>query len=253
MELNMPGLHVPTYKRAAYEALRDMIIELELPPGSRLVESDLARRLRVSKTPVREAIGLLEIDGLIEFAPYRGATVRWLTVPEMDEQTYLIDTMEIPALPRVVQGITNAELADVRRVVDSMREARAQNNGRRFRQLTAEYHRLLFAPAGYPRLVRFLELVVPTGLRYDRIFCDNFADIWDVQVALIVARFEAIERREPEEAAASVRANRLKIKQLTLSRLSHPDVVPYFETTTELTTDSIARRVMGAGASRISV
>jgi DNA-binding GntR family transcriptional regulator len=230
-----------------------MIIELELPPGSRLVESDLARRLRVSKTPVREAIGLLEIDGLIEFAPYRGATVRWLTVPEMDEQTYLIDTMELPALPRVIQGITNEELADVQRIVDSMREARAQNNGRRFRQLTAEYHRLLFAPAGYPRLVRFLELVVPTGLRYDRIFCDNFADIWDLHVQLLVDRFAAIKRRNAEEAAASVRANRGKITQLTFARLSHPDVVPYFESTTDLTNDGILHRGMGARASKISV
>ena len=42
-------LPVTTYKRAAYEAIRDMIVELEIPPGSPLVESDLAARLRVSK------------------------------------------------------------------------------------------------------------------------------------------------------------------------------------------------------------
>ena len=67
-------LPVTTYKRAAYEAIRDMIVELEIPPGARLVESDLASRLRVSKTPIREAIALLETDSLVSIAPYRGGS-----------------------------------------------------------------------------------------------------------------------------------------------------------------------------------
>ena len=50
------NLSVSTYKRAAYLAIRDMIVELEIPPGARLVETDLAARLNVSKTPIREAI-----------------------------------------------------------------------------------------------------------------------------------------------------------------------------------------------------
>src|SRR5580704_2312783 len=82
----LDDLPVTTYKRAAYEALRDMIVELEIPPGARLVESDLAARLRVSKTPIREAIALLESDGLVDVAPYRGATVRWLSTLEIEEQ-----------------------------------------------------------------------------------------------------------------------------------------------------------------------
>src|SRR6266542_1510194 len=148
------GLYVPTYKQAAYEALRDMIVELELPPGTRLVEVDLANRLQVSKTPIREALGLLELDGLIEFAPYRGATVRWMSVAEMEEQGYLVDTIELPVLPRLVQRL---------------KEAKRLRAGRRYRRLTAEYHRVLYTPTGYPRLVRIVErLVSPVGLRYDR-------------------------------------------------------------------------------------
>src|SRR6476659_1564524 len=51
-----------TYKRAVYDRLREMLESFELPPGERLVEADLATRLGVSKTPIREAITLLESD-----------------------------------------------------------------------------------------------------------------------------------------------------------------------------------------------
>ena len=50
-----------------------MIAELELPPGSRLVEADLVARFNVSKTPIREAFLQLESNGLIELEPYVGA------------------------------------------------------------------------------------------------------------------------------------------------------------------------------------
>ena len=69
--LDSVDLALSTYRRAAYLALRDMIVELELPPGTRLVEKDLATRLNISKTPIREAIASLEGDGLVDFAPYR--------------------------------------------------------------------------------------------------------------------------------------------------------------------------------------
>jgi DNA-binding GntR family transcriptional regulator len=97
MNAEAGSLSVSTYKRASYLAIRDTLVELEIPPGTRLVENDLALRLNVSKTPIREAITLLEADGLVDIAPYRGATVRWLSTSEMEEQRFLIDAIELPA------------------------------------------------------------------------------------------------------------------------------------------------------------
>ncbi len=223
------GLYVPTYKQAAYEALRDMIVELELPPGTRLVEVDLANRLQVSKTPIREALGLLELDGLIEFAPYRGATVRWMSVAEMEEQGYLLDTIELPVLPRLVQRITDDVLAEVGQLVQRLKEAKRLRAGRRYRRLTAEYHRVLYTPTGYPRLVRIVEsLVFPVGLRYDRVFCDNFPRAWDEHLRLMGARYDAIARRDADAAASVVRARRLRLAEAYLSHVSDPLVAPYF-------------------------
>ncbi|MFY9933002.1 MAG: GntR family transcriptional regulator [Streptosporangiaceae bacterium] len=223
-------LLVTTYKRAAYEAIRDMIVELEIPPGARLVESDLAARLRVSKTPIREAIALLETDSLVHIAPYRGATVRWLSRQEMEEQRFLIDAVELPAFPLVVERIGKQTLAELGRIIRQMRRARAKSDGPAFRRLTALTHEIMFRPVGYPRLERFVEVLLgPVGLRYDRVFVDNFPDTWDLMLDLAVGRYELIRDGDPEGAATLVRRLRDQIGELNRSRYGHELVAPYFQ------------------------
>ena len=75
-----------------------MIAELELPPGTRLVEADLVSRFNVSKTPIREALQQLEGNGLIELEPYVGARVSWLSVDDWEELEFIFDALEQPAL-----------------------------------------------------------------------------------------------------------------------------------------------------------
>lgn len=220
---------VSTYKRAAYLSLCEMIIELELPPGTRLVETELASRLGVSKTPIREAIGMLESDGVVESTPYRGAWVRWLSVNEMAEQAFLIDAIEVPALPMVVERITPDAVRTAGRIAEQLKAARTRRDGRRFRVLTGDLHRTLFESVGYPRLTKFVGMLIgPVGLRYDRVFMDNFDDIWDAQLALLVGRFEMIRRRDAAGAATLIRDARAHMRAVCTERLSHPLVAPHF-------------------------
>jgi DNA-binding GntR family transcriptional regulator len=223
-------LPVTTYKRAAYEAIRDMIVELEIPPGARLVENDLAARLRVSKTPIREAIALLETDSLVDIAPYRGATVRWLSKHEMEEQRFLIDAVELPAFPLVVERISKQTMAELGRIIKQMKRARVKQDGHSFRRLTALTHEIMFRPVGYPRLERFIEILLgPVGLRYDRVFVDNFPDTWDLMLELAVGRYELIKDGDPAGAAALVQRCRDQIGALNSSRFDHELVAPYFQ------------------------
>jgi DNA-binding GntR family transcriptional regulator len=218
-----------THRQIAYDALREMIIELELAPGTRLVEVDLAARIGVSRTPIREAIALLRNDGFVEVAPYRGASVTWLSRTELDELRYLLDTIEIPALPRVVERIRRDELAALARTVHHLKRARRLRDTRSFRNLTVEYHRLLLNPSGFRRIVRSVTtLVYPIGLRYDRVFYANFEDAWDMQLELMVARYEGIRHRDADEAANAVLTMRESLHALNVSRIVHPLVAPYF-------------------------
>lgn len=223
-------LDLPTYKRAVYDRLREMIGSFELAPGDRLVETDLATRLGVSKTPVREAIALLEADGLIETFPYRGAMVRWLSVNETVEQGFLVDALEMPAYPIVVERITNAELTALKKVADQLRRARRDRDEKRFAELAVEIHSRLFACTGFPRLQKLIQIVLgPVGLRYDRILVYPFDDAWDVLTELSVERVEAIRARDAERAVTMVRRHRAEMQRMAMERMQLPQIARYFK------------------------
>jgi DNA-binding GntR family transcriptional regulator len=222
-------LKLRTYKRAVFETLRDMITNFELAPGERLVETELASRLGVSKTPVREALFLLESEGLVDVAPYRGATVRWLSVNEMEEQGYLVDALEMPAYKMVVERITDQELVEIGRITKQLKQARKDRDERRFGQLAVEIHTRIFGATGYPRLKELIRIVLgPTGLRYDKALVYPDPDAWDLLLELAVARAEAVQERDAERAVDSVRRYRAKLTARNTARLSDPSVAQYF-------------------------
>ena len=227
--IRFKGLNLPTHKRVVFDILVDMIIQFELLPGERLVESELAARLNVSKTPVREALALLEADGLVETESYKGAKVRWLSRAEMDEQTFLVDALEQPAFPLVIARTTKAEMAAVGRLVDELGRARRRSDGRAYGRLMVEIHQRLFRAAGYPRLEKLITLVVgPLGLRYDRLFVYPFDDAWDTQLSLIEQRYEALRDGDADRAVEVVRRHRAKLRQMSDARLANPDIARHF-------------------------
>src|SRR3546814_4510444 len=85
----------------AYVRLKESIQTGELKPGQRIREIEMADRLRMSRTPVREALRRLEADGLLTFAPYRG-----MVIAELDHQA----VMELYQMREVLEG-TAAGLA----------------------------------------------------------------------------------------------------------------------------------------------
>ena len=220
---------IGTHKRASYERLRDLLITFELPPGARLVEAQLARRLGVSKTPVREALALLETDGLVRSVPYRGAVATWLSQNELTEQGYLLDALEVPAYPIVVERITEAELRVLRR--DTGRpEARTPDE---------RCHPLRSAPGRDPGGPAPLHRLAPArisgppghgpiGLRYDHALVYPFDDAWDLLLEMSVVRHEAIRKRDAQAAQLEVGRRRQVLHVLNLERVRLPAVARYF-------------------------
>lgn len=222
-------MNLRTHKRATYETLRDMIGAFELPPGERLVEKDLAARLGVSKTPVREALAMLEADGLVEATPYRGAMVRWLSLNEIREQGFLVDALEMPAYEIVCERISDAELAAIDKVGKELVRARRDRDERRFGELAVQIHLMLFACTGFPRLLQLIRMVIgPVGLRYDRALVYPSPESWDALLALSLARVEAVRTRDAAHVRTIVAEHRLRLQELAEARLADPDVARYF-------------------------
>ncbi|HJS97229.1 MAG TPA: GntR family transcriptional regulator [Solirubrobacteraceae bacterium] len=106
------------------DAIRDAILQGRLRPGERLKEDMIARELAVSRTPVREAIAVLQAEGVLEVVQHRGAIVRSYTPSELEEIYDLRSILEGYAARRAATRITDAELVRLRRSCDAMEDLR---------------------------------------------------------------------------------------------------------------------------------
>jgi DNA-binding GntR family transcriptional regulator len=133
---------------AIYSALRERILSNDIGPGTRLVMRDVANQYRASDIPVREALRMLERDGLVETAPYRGARVTTLTAKEVEETYFIRSHLESIATGLAAERITDAELTQLDVVMAEMRAAVEAQDGPAFSDLNQEFHRMIVARCG---------------------------------------------------------------------------------------------------------
>jgi DNA-binding GntR family transcriptional regulator len=140
LEMNARPSQAPAGVRVQ-EAIEAMILEGCIPPGERLNEIALARRLGVSRGPVREAARALERTGLVTVIMNRGAFVRMLSVDEAID-TYEVATLLLAHASRQVAAIaTAAQALELAGLVDAMDEAIAAADREAFFELNSRLHR----------------------------------------------------------------------------------------------------------------
>lgn len=101
-----------TIREMVYEAIKKAIFEEELKHGDRLVEKELAERMRVSRTPVREAIRKLEMEGLVKHIPRKGVVVQGITLDDVIEIFAIREALEVAAVSFIIDNITDQEKKD---------------------------------------------------------------------------------------------------------------------------------------------
>lgn len=151
MPLTDTGL-VPSRTARVLEIIRNAILSGELPPGTALVEQELAAQLGVSKTPVRESLKTLEGSGLVVMVPYRGATVRELTRADADA----IYDLRLLLEPEAVRRSVAAE-ADLSGAAECLRRASVATGRAERSMANREFHRMLYAGCGNALLVDTLD------------------------------------------------------------------------------------------------
>src|SRR5437868_9162498 len=98
---------------AATELIREAIVDGRLPPGQRLKEEELARELGISRTPVREALLILQAEGLVDAAPNRGAVVRSHDADDLEDLYQLRALLEGYAARRAATNIPEAAVTEL--------------------------------------------------------------------------------------------------------------------------------------------
>jgi DNA-binding GntR family transcriptional regulator len=143
-----------TAHRDVIDRVRRAIMTGVLPPGARLVQAELAKNLRVSVTPIREALRDLINEGLVDFDAYRGATVHVLSLAEL-EDIYEIRILLTPAIVRdAIAQITEADLARARALCERMEST---IDPAEWVALNRDFHHVLTVPARRPHLQDVVE------------------------------------------------------------------------------------------------
>lgn len=127
--------------------LREAIYRGILPEGKALHQAQLAQRLGVSPIPFREALRLLETEGLVAFQGYRGAVVPPLSVDEARELYEMIAALETSLLRIAFPHITRRTAEDAGKILEAMEK---EDDCIRWRDLNQLFHNLLFEPADRP-------------------------------------------------------------------------------------------------------
>jgi DNA-binding GntR family transcriptional regulator len=144
------------------EVLREAIIAGELEDGERLIEDKIARELKTSRGPVREALRQLEHEGFVVSYPYRGAVV--LGVSDEEVQQVLIPvrlTLEKFSIPKAVERMVDADFAELGKEVWSMGEAARLNDLQMSVDADMRFHELLLERSAQPHAAQVWRSIAP--------------------------------------------------------------------------------------------
>lgn len=129
------------------ERLRELIIEGDLPSGSRLNERELCERLGVSRTPLREALRRLSHDGLVTLIPNRGAFVTEMSREAVRESFEIMAALEALACELACQHIGDAEVAEIEAMTYEMMACHARRDLPEYYRLNRAIHQRIAAAA----------------------------------------------------------------------------------------------------------
>jgi DNA-binding GntR family transcriptional regulator len=184
---------------AALAELQDSILSGELPPGSPLRLEDLAARLGMSISPVREAVRRLESLGLAVHVPHRGARVSELALDDLRDTYEVRLVLEPLAVRRAAERFTDADATTAQAQLDVYTEAHARGDLRAAREAHAGFHFALYRAAGSEWLLRLIRPAWENCERYRAISLQrrSAAQVEREHVRIL----DACRRHRPDSAA----------------------------------------------------
>lgn len=172
--------------RSIYQVLRQRILDLEMVPGERIVELDIATEHAVSRTPVHEAVQRLAEEGLVEIRQRVGTFVTRIPVDGMEEAMLVRTALEVAIVEKVAERLTPAGIRQLERILADQRSAADSGDMRRFHLSDEAFHAALADLAGFPgvwrtiqqaktQVDRFRHLTLPLQGRMDGVVAEHAA------------------------------------------------------------------------------
>ena len=153
-------------REKVYRTVKDWILEGSISPGSRVFETRLAKEINTSRTPVREALHMLEREGLLEAVPRVGYRVKQIKWEEVEEICEIRTVLEILAARWAIKRISAGEIKALERNIEQAAQEAEAGMSHAFVERDAEFHEILARASGSERLVELCEQLRRHMLRY---------------------------------------------------------------------------------------
>lgn len=147
----------PSLKQQAYEGIKNAIILQKIPPGSALFERDLGESLEISRTPVREAILLLEMEGWVKSIPRKGTFVSQITISDVEEVIQIRKALESLIIELIIPIIKERDIEQLNEIYVKQL-GQVEDNGQ-FISVDKDFHIYLSELSGNRRLVYLMNTV----------------------------------------------------------------------------------------------
>ena len=149
-----------------FNTLRQAIIKGDLKPGERLLEIQLADKLGVSRTPVREAIRKLELEGLVTMVPRRGTTVLGITKKHLKDVLEIRSALEELALELACRRVTSEQYEELVRLEGLLEAKKDSDNAFELSDIDEKFHEQIYQATNNPRLIQLLANLREQMYRY---------------------------------------------------------------------------------------
>lgn len=179
--------------------IKERILKGEYHIGEKLKENQIACELKVSRTPIREALKQLEKEGLVESVPNRGSFALGLTKRDIVDIYAVRAAVEVLAADWAVSRITEEELAGLREVFDLMEFYTEKQNSEKVLELNKEFHQIIYHASGsrfLSQLLKSYQEYVEETRKATVYCCENLPVILEEHRVIL----EAICERDPHLA-----------------------------------------------------
>ena len=206
-----------------FNTLRQAILKGELKPGERLMEIQLANKLGVSRTPVREAIRKLELEGLVLMIPRKGAEVAEITRQDMEDVLEVRTALEELAVKDACDHITDAQLSELKKASNEFKKALLEGKDLvTCADADMHFHDVILSATNNRRLIQMLNNLSEQMYRYRFEYIKDFSQ-HDRLVEEHKVIYQAIVKKDKETASnmAKVHIDNQKkaiIRQIRLER-----------------------------------
>lgn len=201
LTLNM-NAYLPL-RDVVFNTLREAILKGDLKPGERLMELQLASKLGVSRTPIREAIRMLEQEGLAVTTPRKGAEVAKMTLKDMEDVLEIRDALDELAVRIACQKISDEQLKQLEDMKELFEKSTQTGNVKKIAEADVTFHDVIYEATGNPKLVTLLNNLREQVYRY-RVEYIKDPKNYPTLIAEHEAILESLKKRDVKNAVEAM-------------------------------------------------